>query len=153
VKLIHGAASPGSGLCDGWICHPIENGAELAGGPEARQPEMGRIAMAAAVADHRAITPWPTKRENKTWQQPAWRGDGRRWPRHPAPKLVAGAGRPRTRSCWALRPQSGDVMPQAGRQECMPAKGCEFCAVRPISEIRIRPVAGFRDAATNPGLA
>jgi len=97
------ALSPDPALLDGCICHPIENGAELAGGPEAAASEM-TIAMAAALwpitgpsrPGHKAKSKRKHQPEGE-WQEvpPSWRNWCSRRPARP-------------RSCW-LCAQSGTV--------------------------------------------
>lgn len=140
VELIHGPLRVDPALLDGLICHPIENAAQLQEALRRRQPEMAAIAMAAAVADHRAMAPLAHKGEKQNWSTSL---EGR-WQEVPDLLAELVQRRPAGQKLLGFAAQSGDVLPQAVAK--FARKGCDLLFANPIDQAG----AGF-GAATNQG--
>jgi phosphopantothenoylcysteine decarboxylase/phosphopantothenate--cysteine ligase len=140
VTLVHGPLSLDPLLLDGLVCHPVQTAAELEAALAAAQPAADAIAMAAAVADHRRVSPLAgklPKHELEAELSAGWQA---------VPDLLAGlvARRPAGQRILGFAAHSGDVLTQARAK--FARKGCDLLFANPIDQ----PGLGF-GAALNQG--
>jgi phosphopantothenoylcysteine decarboxylase/phosphopantothenate--cysteine ligase len=133
VDLVHGPLQVPDGLREGLACHPITTAAEMEEELRRLQPRADAIAMAAAVADHRRLTPLSEKLPKAELAAALGRG----W--QAVPDLLADLvrRRPPGQAILGFAAHTGDVLPQA-RQKFR-RKGCDLLFANPID----RPGAGF----------
>ncbi|MFM1812251.1 MAG: bifunctional phosphopantothenoylcysteine decarboxylase/phosphopantothenate--cysteine ligase CoaBC [Cyanobacteriota bacterium] len=140
VELVHGPLAVDPAWLTGLHCHPTPTAAAMQQALAALQPQVDAIAMAAAVADHRRVSP----AEHKASKAELAVALGEGW--EPVPDLLAAlvSRRQRPQPILGFAAQSGDVLAQARAKHAR--KGCELLFANPID----RPGSGF-GSATNQG--
>lgn len=140
VALVHGPLAVDPAWLTGLDCHPTPTAAAMQQALAALQPEVEAIAMAAAVADHRRVSP----ADHKVGKAELAAALGQGW--EPVPDLLAElvARRQRPQPILGFAAQSGDVLAQARAKHAR--KGCELLFANPIDQ----PDSGF-GSATNHG--
>jgi phosphopantothenoylcysteine decarboxylase/phosphopantothenate--cysteine ligase len=140
VDLVHGPLAVDSEWLEGLECHPITTAEELQGALERLQVGADAVAMAAAVADHRRVSPQAAKLAKQELEASFAGG----WQAVPDLLEDLVRRRPPGQVILGFAAQSGDVLAQARAK--FARKGCDLLFANPID----RPGAGF-GAATNEG--
>jgi phosphopantothenoylcysteine decarboxylase/phosphopantothenate--cysteine ligase len=140
VELVHGPLAVDPAWLTGLNCHPTPTAAAMQQALADLQPKADAIAMAAAVADHRRVSPAghkAGKAELATALNGGWES---------VPDLLAElvGRRSGPQPILGFAAQSGDVLAQA--RDKHQRKGCDLLFANPID----RPGSGFA-SATNQG--
>ena len=140
VELVHGPLAVDPAWLTGLNCHPAPTAAAMQQALADLQPQADAIAMAAAVADHRRVSP-AAQKAGKLELAAALNGG---W--EPVPDLLAElvGRRSGPQPILGFAAQSGDVLAQA--RDKHQRKGCDLLFANPID----RPGSGFA-SATNQG--